>query len=78
MEYSVVRSDRRTMAVEITRDARVLVRGWNGRIDTMENASHFIRHLTRIDRYRIYAHPDLVEAVAAAGGGHLGDRPDGA
>ncbi|MGH9381061.1 MAG: HD domain-containing protein [Thermoanaerobaculia bacterium] len=46
--------------------ARVLVRRWNGELEPMEAASHFIRHLTRIDRYRIYAPPELVEEVGQA------------
>jgi hypothetical protein len=31
----------------------------------MEEASHFIRHLARIDRYRIYASPPLLAEVKA-------------
>jgi hypothetical protein len=31
----------------------------------MENASHFIRHLTRIDRYRVYTRPEICGEVAA-------------
>jgi len=31
----------------------------------MEQASHFIRHLTRIDRYRIYTPHALREPAAA-------------
>jgi hypothetical protein len=32
----------------------------------MEQASQFIRHLSRIDRYRVYTPPALRDAVAAA------------
>jgi len=31
----------------------------------MESASHFIRHLTRIDRYRVYTRPELRDEVAS-------------
>ncbi len=48
--------------------ARVLVRGLDGGLLPMEQASHFIRHLKRIDRYRIYTPAELREAVAAAVG----------
>jgi len=34
--------------------SRVLVRRTDGTLEPMEEASHFIRHLTRIDRYRVY------------------------
>ena len=43
--------------------SRVLVAYPDGRREPMEQASQFIRHLTRIDRYRIYAHPDLRDEV---------------
>lgn len=46
--------------------SRVLVASPDGRLEPMEQASHFIRHLTRIDRYRIYARPDLRDEVAEA------------
>jgi hypothetical protein len=45
---------------------RVLVRGWDGRLEPVEEASHFIRHLARIDRYRIYTPAELTEEVTAA------------
>jgi hypothetical protein len=32
----------------------------------MEEASQFIRHLARIDRYRVYTPPELRDGVAAA------------
>ena len=46
--------------------ARVLVRRFDGTLEPMEEASQFIRHLARIDRYRVYTPPPLREAVAAA------------
>lgn len=49
--------------------ARVLVRRWSGELEPMEAASHFIRHLTRIDRYRVYAPPELVAEVQQEAGG---------
>ncbi len=42
----------------------VWVRYGDGRLESMESASHFIRHLTRIDRYRVYTRPELRDAVA--------------
>lgn len=45
---------------------RVLVRRFDGSLEPMEEASQFIRHLARIDRYRIYTPPHLREPVAAA------------
>lgn len=45
--------------------ARVLVRRFDGELVPMEEASHFIRHLARIDRYRIYASPPIVSEVKA-------------
>lgn len=44
--------------------ARVLVRRYGGELEPMEAASHFIRHLTRIDRYRIYTPQRLKDEVA--------------
>ena len=44
----------------------LLVRGPNGALAGMDQASHFIRHLQRIDRYRIYARPEARDEVAAA------------
>jgi len=46
--------------------SRVLVRLWNGSLETMERASQFIRHLSRIDRYRVYTPPPLRDPVAGA------------
>lgn len=46
--------------------ARVLVRRYGGGLEPMEAASHFIRHLTRIDRYRIYTPARLKNDVAGA------------
>ncbi|HVR95282.1 MAG TPA: HD domain-containing protein [Thermoanaerobaculia bacterium] len=45
---------------------RVLVRRFDGALEPMEEASQFIRHLTRIDRYRVYTPLHLRDAVAAA------------
>jgi HD superfamily phosphohydrolase len=44
----------------------VLVRRFDGSLEPMERASQFIRHLARIDRYRVYTPAPLREAVAAA------------
>ncbi len=46
--------------------SRVLVRRFDGSLEPMEQASQFIRHLSRIDRYRIYTLPSLRDEVAAA------------
>jgi uncharacterized protein len=46
--------------------SRVLVRRFDGSHEPMEDASQFIRHLARIDRYRIYTPPPLRDEVAAA------------
>ncbi len=43
----------------------VLVRRFNGSLEPMERASHFIGHLTRIDRYRVYAPPETAAEAAA-------------
>jgi uncharacterized protein len=48
------------------RSSRVLVRRYDGSLEPMERASQFIRHLTRIDRYRVYTPPPLRDPVAAA------------
>ncbi|MES1243125.1 MAG: HD domain-containing protein [Acidobacteriota bacterium] len=44
--------------------SRVLVRLWDGALEPMEQASQFIRHLSRIDRYRVYTPPPLRDPVA--------------
>ncbi len=49
--------------------SRVLVRRFDGHLEPMEEASHFIRHLSRIDRYRLYTPERLVGEVAGAVGG---------
>jgi HD superfamily phosphohydrolase len=46
--------------------SRVLVRLWDGSLEAMEKASQFIRHLSRIDRYRVYTPPPLRDLVAGA------------
>jgi uncharacterized protein len=43
---------------------RVLVRRFDGTLEPMEDASQFIRHLARIDHYRIYTTPPLRDPVA--------------
>lgn len=48
------------------RSSRVLVRRFDGSLEPMEEASHFIRHLARIDRYRVYTPPSLRAAVASS------------
>ncbi len=45
--------------------SRVLVRRTGGELTPMEEVSQFIRHLSRIDRYRIYTAPELRGEVAA-------------
>lgn len=45
--------------------SRVWVRYGDGHLESMESASHFIRYLTRIDRYRVYTRPEIRDAVAA-------------
>ncbi len=46
--------------------SRVLVRHPDGKLEPMEEASHFIRHLTRIDQYRVYSDPEIRDEVEAA------------
>lgn len=46
--------------------ARVLVRAWDGRLTPMEEASHFLRHLGRIDSFRIYTPAEITGDVATA------------
>ena len=43
----------------------VWVRKPDGRLERMGDASQFIRHLARIDRYRVYTPPELRDAVRA-------------
>lgn len=45
--------------------SRVLVARSDGRVEPMERASQFLRHLTRIDRSRVYARPEIRDEVAA-------------
>ena len=45
------------------RRSRVLVRRHDGTLEPMEEASQFIRHLTRIDRYRVYTPAALRQEV---------------
>jgi hypothetical protein len=44
--------------------SRVLVARADGRVEPMERASQFLRHLTRIDRSRVYARPEIRDEVA--------------
>ncbi len=44
-------------------ESRVLVRRYDGVLEPLEQASQFIRHLTRIDRYRVYTPQPLCTAV---------------
>jgi HD superfamily phosphohydrolase len=44
----------------------LLVQAPDGEAVSMEEASHFIRHLQRIDRFRVYARPEVRDEVAAA------------
>lgn len=46
--------------------SRVLVRRFDGTLEPMEEASQFIRHLSRIDRYRVYTPAPLRDEVGAA------------
>ena len=45
-------------------ESRVLVQRFDGQLEPMEKASHFIRHLARIERYRIYTPRHLKSDVA--------------
>jgi len=45
---------------------RVWVRGWDGRLTPMEEASHFLRHLGRIDSFRVYTPAEITDTVEAA------------
>ncbi len=47
-------------------ESRVLVRRYDGALEPLEEASQFIRHLTRIDRYRVYTPQPLCAAVREA------------
>ncbi len=46
--------------------SRVMVRRSNGHLEPMEEASDFIRHLSRIDCYRVYCEPELRSELASA------------
>jgi uncharacterized protein len=48
------------------RTSRVLVRRADGRLEPMAEASQFIRHLTRIERFRVYTPAALRQEVGAA------------
>jgi uncharacterized protein len=47
-------------------ESRVFVQRFDGRLEPVEEASQFIRHLSRIESYRVYAAPPLRHEVAAA------------
>jgi hypothetical protein len=47
-------------------ESRVLVRRYDGTLEPMAEASQFIGHLSRIERYRVYTPPALREAVGEA------------
>ncbi|HVR28018.1 MAG TPA: HD domain-containing protein [Thermoanaerobaculia bacterium] len=46
-------------------ETRVLVRDRDGALEPMNHVSHFIRHLTRIERFRVYARPGRADEVRA-------------
>ena len=46
--------------------ARVHVRHSDGSLHPMEESSHFIRHLARIERFRVYTPPEIRDEVASA------------
>jgi hypothetical protein len=46
--------------------ARVQVRHTDGSLHPMEDSSQFIRHLARIERFRVYTAASLRDEVAAA------------
>jgi hypothetical protein len=48
------------------RQARVFVQRYDGTLEPVEQASQFMRHLTRIEAFRVYAAPALCGEVAAA------------
>ncbi|HEX5760901.1 MAG TPA: HD domain-containing protein [Thermoanaerobaculia bacterium] len=47
-------------------ESRVLVRRFDGVLEPLEEASQFIRHLARIDRYRVYTPQPLCREVREA------------
>jgi HD superfamily phosphohydrolase len=46
-------------------ESGVLVRRFNGDLEPMEEASHFIGHLARIERYRVYTPPEIAAEARA-------------
>jgi hypothetical protein len=48
------------------RQARVFVQRYDGSLEPVEQASQFMRHLTRIESFRVYAAPERCAEVAAA------------
>ncbi len=55
--------------------SRVLVRRYDGTLEPMAQASQFIGHLGRIERYRVYTPPALRQAVGAALGELWAESP---
>ena len=47
-------------------ESRVFVQRYDGTLEPVEEASQFIRHLTRIESFRVYAAPDRCGDVKAA------------
>ena len=46
--------------------SRVFVQRYDGTLEPVEEASQFMRHLTRIESFRVYAAPDRCADVKAA------------
>jgi uncharacterized protein len=46
--------------------SRVFVQRYDGSLEPVEEASQFMRHLTRIESFRVYAAPELCAEVAGA------------
>lgn len=44
--------------------SRILVRHRDGRLEPVKEASHFMRHLGRIDRFRVHSPLELRDEVA--------------
>ena len=54
---------------------KVMVRRWDGTQEPMERSSQFIRHLTRIDTYRVYAAPEIRTEVGNSLRSHWPGKP---
>lgn len=57
------------------RSSPVLVRLYDGSLEPMAEVSQFIRHLGRIDRYRVYTPPGIRDDTAAFLRGRWGSTP---